>query len=371
MGIDSASGRYRIGDHVLELRAPRLGDADSWRTTNLLHEKRLRPAFGTAMTDWSTEHSAAAWADRWWRARTDPFVVHARVLVAEDGPVAHVVGQVDHVGPDRRTGHVESSIWLAGVPHSTPVSRWALATTVLDVLRTHPEVPRIVAPVYVHNRPAIALLEAVGFHHVQTLFRLREYAGEPVDHDVFAVENSAASRVELERILDALAAQPLPARRAEKPSVSAAFGAAHLVARRLRARTTPSRPADPLLPAVTHTADRHTVAFDAGRDARYRVHMDGAPMGDLEVTVDLGTSTTEIIDRLAPSAVPEVGGVVAAACRAAAARQRTRRLTIALADRHATASQELVGLGFVSEGPALPSRGDERTPRESWTRLRE
>ncbi|MCS3780205.1 GNAT family N-acetyltransferase [Tsukamurella ocularis] len=375
MRTQSASGRFRIGQHTVELRAPRLSDADSWRRTCLEHEERLRPAFGDANADWVSEHSSTAWADKWWCARTDPFVVHSRVLIAGDGTDARMVGQVEHVGPDPRTGHVETSIWIAGVPKSSPsIAQWALATCVLDVLLMFPDVPRVIGPVYVHNRAAAALGESVGFEHVQTLRRLREYAGQPADHAIYAIENTAEVRAALASNVDGIAAVPLPRSRAAAPSLAATLGAARLGARKVRGRMRRSNPIDAphALPGVARAAGDHTVEFHARRGGVYEAHVDGRPAGTAQVSVDVGTSTTEIIDRTShelPAGTADA--VVIAACRAAAQHQETRRLTIAAADPSPRVTDALATIGFRPEGATWPTRGDESTPRATWTRLRE
>ncbi|MCS3780206.1 hypothetical protein [Tsukamurella ocularis] len=90
----------------------------------------------------------------------------------------------------------------------------------------------------------------------------------------------------------------------------------------------------------------------------------------MQVTIDLRTSTTEVIDRIPRNAATDAAvTVIIAACGAAAEHQATRRLTIAMADRHASATPALEALGFVSEGATWPTRGDESTPRQAWTRF--
>lgn len=374
MRTQPTSGRFSIGEHIVELRAPRLSDADAWRRTCLEHEERLRPAFGHGHTDWSSEHSPTEWAEKWWCARTDPFVVHSRSLIAGDGADARMVGQVEHVGPDPRTGHFEASIWIAGIPRpSGSIAQWALAMCVLDVFLSFPDVPRIVGPVYVHNRAAAALGEAVGFQHVQTLRRLREYDGEPADHAIWAIENTAEVRASLAATLDAIAAVPLPRRRSAAPSPAAVLGAARLGARKVRARLHRSRPIDgpPALPGVAR-AGEHTVEFRTSRDGLYEARVAGRPAGAAQVSVDMGTSTTEIIDRTSrelPAGTADA--VIVAACRAAAEHQETRRLTIAAADPSPHVTDALATIGFRPEGATWPTRRDESTPRATWTRLRE
>lgn len=63
--------------------------------------------------------------------------------------------------------------------------------------------------------------------------------------------------------------------------------------------------------------------------------------------------------------------MIIAACRAAAERQDTRRLTIAAADPSPHLTDALATIGFRREGTTWPTRGDESTPRVTWTRLRE
>ncbi|MCA4993785.1 GNAT family N-acetyltransferase [Tsukamurella tyrosinosolvens] len=371
MNTRSPAIRRRIGGHAVELRAPRLSDADSWRSTSLEHELRLRPALGRPGTDWSTQHSSVAWAETWWRAHTAPSIVDSRIVIVDDASGERVAGQAEHHGPDRRTGHLETSIWLAGVHESRPIAIWVVATTMLDVFRAYPEVPRIVAPVAVRNGRAIALLESLGSRRMQTLRLLREYDEEPADHFLYAMENTEADQAVLEQNVDAVGALPLPPHRtAAVPSLGAALGAARLGvrhARALPARSTRTRP----LPAVVRTTDGLSVGFEAVDADRFRARVDGAVVGAVQLTVDLGSSTTEVIDRLSHETAAVAGGaVVVAACRAASERQGTRRLTVALADRHAFAADALAALGFVSEGATMPTLGDESTPRESWTRLR-
>lgn len=108
-------------------------------------------------------------------------------MIVDDASGERVAGQAEHHGPDRRTGHLETSIWLAGVHESRPIAIWVVATTMLDVFRAYPEVPRIVAPVAVRNGRAIALLESLGSRRMQTLRLLREYDEEPADHFLYAM----------------------------------------------------------------------------------------------------------------------------------------------------------------------------------------
>lgn len=352
MTTPSNAGRYRIGEHVVQLRAPRLADAESWRRTNLEHESRLRPAFGSPDTDWDAEHSLAAWAETWWAATHDPDVRIARVLTVEDGAEERVVGYQVWAGRDPRTGHAEASTWIAGLPRSLKVAMFFTAACLLDAFTAHPDLPFAVGPMAVHNRPPIALAESVGFTYQQTLRGLREYEGRPADHSIHVRHNTEEARAELAAVIASIGAEPLPPRPAARPSTGAALGLARLGVRRVRARVRAAR--------ATPTAD---TAVDT-------VTVAGRPIGSIGVHVDGGSSTTEIIERLHRDADPDAAtAAVVAACRAAADAQQTRRLTIALADRHAGAVADLTALSFVSEGTALPTLGDESTPRESWTRL--
>ncbi len=370
--MPSHAGRYRIGDHTIELRAPRLSDARSWRSTVLEHEERLRPAFATPDTDWATEHSTAAWAEQWWSSRNAETTVLSRVLTVDDGAGQRVVGQQAMLGPDPRAGHVESLTWVVGLPESKAVTLWMSAVNVLDTFAQSPHVSAVLAVQPVENRGSLALAKALGFTYLQTARSLRIYEGEPVDHTIYVMHNTAESRRDLQRIIDSVDPQPLPASRAPLPPAHAAVDLARIGVRRLRAgraagRAVPTR----AFPSLARTDDGLDIAFGAPRDGRHPVTVDGAPLGALEIDVDGGSSTTTIIDRLradAPSAL--AAAVIVAACRAAAERQHTRRLTVALADRHSPARDALAAIGFASEGKTLPTLGDEATPRESWTRLR-
>lgn len=369
MTIIPHTGRYRIGEHVVELRAPRLADAGPWRRTALEHEERLRPAFGSPRTDWKREHDATAWAEIWWRTRTDPAVLLSRMVTLADGNVDRVVGQQAYVGPDVRTGHAEASVWFAGVSNAKHVSMWVTAANILDVLRARPDVSRVVAPAAAPNRAARALAESIGFRSVQSLRDLREFAGEPMMHTLLALENTAESRRGLERILASIEAEPLSARPGRAITPLAALGAARFGVRRLRhARRRATPPV--LLPDRVATENGDAVAVLRSESGRFLISTSGRPVGEVEVHVDLGSSTVELIDRLPSSAPPETAvPVIVALCRALAGRQRTRRLTIAVADRHQRATEALAALGFASEGATGPTLGDESTPRESWTRL--
>ncbi|KXO93883.1 GNAT family N-acetyltransferase [Tsukamurella pseudospumae] len=370
MTTQSNVGRYRIGQHVVEFRAPRLSDAESWRRTNLEHEKRLRPAFGSPDTDWDAEHSLAAWAETWWAATHDPDVRSARVLTVEDGAEDRVVGYQVWAGRDPRTGHAEASTWVAGLPQSFEVTAFFTAACLLDVFTAHPDLPFVVAPMAVHNRPPIDLAESIGFTYLQTLRGLREYDGTPTDHSIHVRHNTDAARAELAAVLASIGAEPLPPRPADRPSLGAALGLARHGVRRLRARARAARatPAADTTFGAARAVGGHDIGFLPTRAGEHTVTVDGRPIGAINVHVDGGSSTTEIIDRLDRDVdVDGATTAVVAACRAAAEGQQTRRLTIALADRHAGAAADLAALGFASEGATLPTRGDESTPRESWT----
>lgn len=372
MTSSSHAGRYRIGQHVVELRAPRLADAESWRRTNLEHESRLRPAFGSPEADWDEAHSSTEWASTWWASTRDPDVRIARMLTLEDGTKDRIVGYQAWAGRDPRTGHAEASTWIAGLPHSYEVTAFFTAACVLDVLTAHPDLPFVVAPMAVHNRPPIALAESVGFTYLQTLRRLREYDGRATDHAIYVFDNTAASRAAMAAVLASIDAEPLPAAAADRPSITASMGLLRHGVRQVRARTRRTR-TSPVRDVFdsTRLEGGYEVAFRPA-DNGYAVTVDGRSVGDIGVHIDQGSSTTEVIDRLYRDAAPdEANAAITAICRAAAEVQDTRRLTLALADRHTAAVAELAALGFVSEEATLPTLGDESTPRETWTRLME
>ena len=294
------------------------------------------------------------------------------MLAVDDGPGQRVVGQQSFTGPDPRTGHAESLTWIAGLPDSKAVTLWMSAVNVLDTF-ADPRITASLAVQPVDNRGSLALAKALGFTYLQTVRSLRDYAGAPADHTVYVRYNTPETRRELQAIVDAAGPQPLPASRAPRPPAHAAVDLARIAVRRLRARRA-ARAEVPVraLPAHVRTDDGLDIGFGDPRDGRYAVTVDGAPLGDVQVHVDGGSSTTTIIDWLRPDAAADVAtAVLLAACRVAAEHQDTRRLTIALADRHAAAHAALAALGFASEGPTLPTLGDEDSPRESWTRVQE
>ncbi|CAM3350569.1 GNAT family N-acetyltransferase [Tsukamurella hominis] len=368
----STSDRYRIGEHVVELRAPRLADAASWRRTCLEHEKRLRPAFGSPGTDWDAEHSAAAWAADWWRAHRDPDVLLSRVLTVEDGAEDRVVGAQRFAGRDPRTGHTESSTWIAGLPNSKTVAMWMSARNTLDLFVQNPDLPLLVTPQTTDNKPAMALAEALGFTYLQTLQRLREFDGVPADHTVYYLRNTPDSRRRLESVLESIAAEPLPPRRAPLPTLDVVLGVARAGVRRMRARRAASPSSAGRLPATVRTDDGRTITFLPTSDGRHAVSVGGSPIGGIQIHHDPGSSTIEVIDRLhADAPVADANAAIEAACRASADRQDARRLTIALADRNAAVAEPLAALGFASEGATSPTFGDDGAQRESWTRLQQ
>lgn len=371
MNTLSSAGRNRIGDHVIEVRAPRLSDADSWRHTCLEHEKRLRPAFGSPRTDWNDEHSPTVWAAIWWRSRTDPSVQVASVLTVDDGGHDRVVGQQIFAGRDPRTGHTETSTWVAGLPNSHAAAMWMSAVNILEVFEKHPEVTCVVAPLSTTNKAATALATSVGFTYLQTLRQLREFSGAPTDHTIYTLPNTAAVRAKLRKIMQSIPAEEVPPRRGRLPSAKTVAGLLRWGVRRLRNAKPASSQIAVALPARVHEGGCDIV-FSPAPQAHYRVIVDGAAIGEVQIHRDEGTSTTEIIDRLrAEAPVEAADAAVVAACRAAVATRDTRRLTIALAKRNSRATRALSELGFVSEGPTLPTLGDETTPRESWTAIRE
>ncbi|ADG78346.1 N-acetyltransferase domain-containing protein OS=Tsukamurella paurometabola (strain ATCC 8368 / DSM / CCUG 35730 / CIP 100753 / JCM 10117 / KCTC 9821 /NBRC 16120 / NCIMB 702349 / NCTC 13040) OX=521096 GN=Tpau_1728 PE=4 SV=1 [Tsukamurella paurometabola] len=366
------SGRFRVGDRVVELRAPRLSDAKAWRRTNLEHEDRLRPAFGSPHSDWEAAHSAAEWAHTWLAARSGAGVPLSRVLMVDDGDSDRMVGQQTYAGPDPRTGHAEVSTWIAGLDDSAVIARWMSAMCVLEVLRLNPHLRYITAPLAVTNAPAIALAKASGFTWVQDQRGLREYNGHPIDHTVYALANSLESRSMLAKIVSSFNPEPIRPRRTIAPSPEVLLGLARVGVRRARAGLRP-RAVETARLLPTHSAQNgHDIEFTFDPSGYYTVTVDGTQMGQVEVHGDPGTSTTEVIDRLRDEEQPQAAvAALVAACRALADRQDTRRLTLALADRHASATSQLTALGFESEGTALPTRGDEATPRAAWTRYQE
>ncbi|MGV7750471.1 GNAT family N-acetyltransferase, partial [Mycobacterium kansasii] len=85
-------------------------------------------------------------------------------------------------GPDPRTGHAESSTWIAGLEDSSKVAMWLSSMNMLELFRLHPNVRYATAPLAVTNVPAIALAKAVGLTWVNEMRGFREYSGVPIDH---------------------------------------------------------------------------------------------------------------------------------------------------------------------------------------------
>ncbi|BDD83100.1 hypothetical protein TPB0596_28630 [Tsukamurella pulmonis] len=374
MTTQSNSGRYRFGDRIIELRTSRLSDGRSWRRTNLEHEERLRPAFGSPSSDWDAEHSATAWAQKWLADRSGVGIPLSRLILLEEGDTDRVVGQQAYAGPDPRTGHAESSTWIAGLDDSSKVAVWLCAMNMLELFRLHPQLTWATAPLAVTNAPAIALAKAVNLTWINDMRGFREYSGVPIDHTLYAGPNTPEYKDHLEKLVASLGVERVAPRRAAAPSPEALLGLARAGVRRARARRgagASSGAAAVLLPAAT-TEDGHAIAFVTGPDQRYTVTADGTRIGQVQITVDPGTSTTELIEWLRPDAPKEIAtAATVAACRVLAERQNTRRLTVALADRHAGARDPLIGIDFVSEGQTLPTIGDADSPREMFTRYRE
>ncbi|WP_158635082.1 GNAT family N-acetyltransferase [Tsukamurella asaccharolytica] len=372
MTFPSYAGRYRIGGHIVDLRSLRLADAASWRKTNLDHEEWLRPAFGDPGTDWNTRRSTAAWAEEWWDARNGKDVLLSRVLTVDDGAEQRVVGQQSMRGPDPRTGHAESLTWVAGLPASKPVTLWMSAVNLLDTFVQNPQVSALLAVQPVENRGSLMLAKALGFTYLQTARALREYAGEPTDHTVYVMHNTPESRRGLKDVIASVTPEAMPARRLPPPPARSAIDLARISVRRVRARRG-ARGATSVraFPERARTDDGIDITFGADPHGRHPVSADGESIGALQIHIDEGSSTTTIIDWLHADTPAAIGAAaVVTACRAAAELQATRRLTVALADRHDRARDALAAIGFSSEGPTLPTLGDLDMPRESWTRLR-
>ncbi|MGX9297617.1 GNAT family N-acetyltransferase [Tsukamurella paurometabola] len=358
---------------MVDLRSPRLSDGPSWRQTNLDHEEWLRAAFYDPAVSWSDQHSTAAWAEEWWNARHAETTLLSRVLTVDDGAEQRVVGQQEMLGPDPRSGHIESLTWVAGLPHSKTITLWMSAVNVLDTFIANPHVSALLAVQPVENRGSLGLAKALGFTYLQTARSLRTYGGVPTDHTIYVRYNTAESRRDMQAIIDSVEPQPMPPRRAALPPAHAAVDVARIAVRRLRARRA-AQQAGPAraLPSRARSEDGLDIEYGDPHDGRYAVTVDGAPVGDLQLTVDGGSSTTTIIDWLRTDTPASVStAAIVAACRAAAERQDTRRLTIALADRNAAGHDALAAVGFAPEGQALPTIGDESTARESWTRVRD
>ncbi|MUM17648.1 GNAT family N-acetyltransferase [Mycobacterium sp. CBMA271] len=371
-GVDR--GPVTIDGVTVALRAPRLSDGPSWRETASRFAARLSPAFGRDDMDWESAHSPVMWADTWRAALGDAKAGGVSyVLVRIDNDTEKVVGQFSVTGRDPRTGGAEISIWSADV--SPVVSRWAQLTSALSAFEGNPAIPHALIPVAVSNVRANMFASSLGWTQLQTRHQLRSYDGQISDHHIWILVNTAASRDAMRRQLLALPcaradSQPI-APRASQPLYIAAWGR-YLVRRaRQRLRTAKDvRPRPPVLEIPS--ANGEVVRLEPSSHDRYRVTMSERPAGSIDVYSDAGTSTSELVPHIS-SWVPEdarVAAVAQLARQLAEGPRASRRTVVTIRAGDSAIANDLVALGFIDEGDAPPSLGEEGVPRRMWTLIR-
>ncbi|AMW19933.1 hypothetical protein Chelonae_p2182 [[Mycobacterium] chelonae subsp. bovistauri] len=339
-------GPVEIDGMTVMLRIPRLSDGSSWRETNLRYEERLAPAFGHPDMPWSTAHSPYMWIHTWKQALSDTargWVSY--LLVHLDGGREHVVGHLAMAGRHPRTGGTEVSTWTAGVPHS--VTRWAQASLIIAGFEADPRVPHAVAPLAVENIAVQRLAQSVGWSQLQTCRRLRMYDGKPTDHQIWfqgnTIENLAALRSTRDALSGNITSWMTSGRRA-------AVSWSDLLARgRYELRNC-----------------RRRVAADA--NSSVAVTVSGTSLGSVEIAVDPGSSTTELIGRPRPDvSEDELTATIAdLAGRLMGAPSPTRRIVVAVRDEDRPLTEALAVHGFRNEGRTLPTLGDASTNRQLW-----
>lgn len=330
------------------LRKPRLSDGPSWRETNLRYERRLAPAFAHQEMSWPEAHSPYMWVHTWRQALADTargWVSY--LLVHLDSGQERVAGHLVMAGRHPRTGGTEVSTWTAGVPHS--VTMWAQTALIIAGFEADPHVPHAVAPLAVQNVAVHRLAQAVGWSRLQTCRRLRIFDGAPSDHEIWFQANSAENLAALRGKRDALSNGAPERVRAGRPAIpwSQLLACGHYELRNRLRRATPNA--------------NSTVSVD----------ISGRPAGVIEISVDPGSSTTELIVR-AHADAPEdafTPDLVKLAARVRAAPAPTRRVVVAARADDLVLIEALAAAGFQGEGPTLPTYGESGITRHLWTYL--
>lgn len=181
------------------MRRARLSDGPAWRRARLLNESRLRPAMSDGHDGWDRQSSLTAWADhlREQRAATRTGAMVPYLLATTDD---EVLGECTF-SFDERSGLAELSLWSIGAA-SHALARWATATGILQLFEDPDPVPWVVGPVAVTNRGPAGLLAVAGFESVGVARQLRVYDGAPTDHEMWRMENSAATRAHLRMLAE-------------------------------------------------------------------------------------------------------------------------------------------------------------------------
>lgn len=366
-------GPATIGGVTVLLRPPRLADGRSWRETALAFTERLSPAFNRDDMDWESAHSPLIWVDTWRSALTDARAGGVSyLLVRIDDGTERVVGHFSMTGTDPRTGGAEISSWAVDVPSA--VSGWAQLVTVLSAFEGNPAIPHALAPVAVANIRANRFCESMGWTQLQTRRALRKYDGQISDHHMWVLANTAEYRDWVRQRLTEIPVTrthlaPAVSRRPDAGYLAAWVRFAAIRARqRIRATLRPAPTESSLENSTAHGEVVHVAP--AGR-RQFRVAVAERTAGLIDVYVDVGTSTTELVPRFEPWVSRDAGACAlsALASHVAALPGGSRRTVIAVGGGDSTLADQLARRGFIDEGEAPPTLGDDGAARRMWTLL--
>ncbi len=332
------------------LRTPRLSDGASWRETNLRYEKRLAPAFGHTDMTWLAAHSPYMWIHTWKQALSDTAQGWVSCLLVHlDGGREHVVGHLAMAGRHPRTGGTEVSTWTAGVPHT--VTMWAQASLIIAGFEANPNVPHAVAPLAVQNVPVQRLAQAVGWSKLQTCRLLRTYDGKPTDHQIWFQGNTPENLAALQHTRDTLPdnGTTVAAECRTRSSWSDLMARGHYELRNWGRRAI------------------------SAPNSRVAVDLSGKTVGYVEISVDPGSSTTELISRPHPGAAEDMltPTVADMAGRLTHTPSSTRRIVVAVRADDQPLIDALSARGFQNEGPTLPTLSEAAVTRHLWAYVSE
>ncbi|MFA4081761.1 GNAT family N-acetyltransferase [Mycobacteroides salmoniphilum] len=364
-------GPVTIDGVTVMLRPPRLSDGPSWRATALTFTERLSPAFNREDMDWESAHSPVIWVDTWRSARADARAGGVSyLLVRIDEGAERVVGHFSMTGTDPRTGGAEISTWAVDVPSA--VSTWAQLTTVLSAFEENPAIPHALAPTATSNVRANRFSHSMGWTQLQTRRALRTYDGRVSDHHMWILANTAEYRDSARHRLTEIpiARTPLTSSRARLPDAEYLTAWARFAVIRTRQligaalRTTPTETAFEI-----PSASGEVVQVEPAGRGRYRVTVAARPGGSIEVHSDVGTSTTELVPRFESRISDDVrvSALSALASHLAARPDRSRRTVVAVSAVDTILADRLATLGFIDEGDAPPTLGDDGGTLRMWT----
>nr|WP_162525545.1 GNAT family N-acetyltransferase [Mycobacteroides sp. CBMA 326] len=358
------------------LRRPMLSDGPSWRETNRMYADRLRAAFDCDGVDWDAAHSHVSWIDTWRKALSDNKAGVSYFIVRIDGGRQRIVGHMSVAGVHARTGCAELSSWAVGIP--SQLTQWAQACVVLDAFERHSR-PHVIAPIAVSNHAPAKLARSLGMWTIQQQRQLRHYGGVLADHDIWILVNDADARAKLASIVAEIpedTATAVPRREPLRSLQQAVVIPRYLVriARStVRAARTKAPDVGTPIPVGSASGEEVLLVPTRGTGGRYEVLIDGARVGHIEVAVDVGTSTAELLPQLAPTLPRETGSavVVGLAIRLAEHHGATRRTVVTTGTNDTDIAGALAEAGFVHEGSAPPSPGDDLEERQMWTAFRD